>query len=219
MQLLKISLSCLVLLACIEASCQDTTTNSIYFLSGPNYSFYRGNDLVQDLFKPSVTYTHGLGYKRRFDRGVSSRVQVQQLIQGMQDKITWTDETGSTISESPILFRMEYVVLSAMLEKSFGTKQIFKVFGGGYGAYNYRSFSLIQSEVIFFGSYTDFTSKTEKMDFGLAAGFGFSYPLAKALRLNLDFTNFFGLTNSLNVQDIVRKLNSTNAMLGFEFRF
>ncbi len=202
-----------------DAKAQDSLSNSIYFLAGANYSLFRGNDLIKDVFEPSITYTNSLGYKRAFTHGLSARMQVQQLVQGMQDEITWTNETGAVISKSPFLMRMEYVSLSALLEKSFGSRKYFRVFAGGYGAYNYRSYSLMQSGEFIPGSYLDFTSSTEKTDIGIAAGIGFSYPVAKTIRINLDFTNMLGITNALRLENTTRKFNSTNAMLGFEFLF
>ena len=129
--------------------------------------------------------------------------------------------SGPPYLNADFLKRMAYLNVPILAEYSFGSKIRFHFNGGIFAGLLLESSSITRYE----NGGPDFESSPggvyKQFNAGLATGIGISYPLSKALKINLETSQQFGL---LNVEDNPQfnstiRLNVFSFMTGLSFCF
>ncbi len=190
---------------------------------GPSLKSLRGNDILDknnnDL---SFGFSSGLTFQYNFPKLVSIRTNISFERKGFTAQRSATEQNRNQIGEITFHSNFDYLIIPILGRLTFGKRINFFVNAGSYIGYLIKQTDVTES----FGKYpkteNDNTANYKRTDLGIITGLGARFPIKNKLFLSLEIRNNFGLTNISSVSvmnDGSIKTNSTNLLIGIEYRF
>jgi hypothetical protein len=168
------------------------------------------------VYNPKATlngFTGGLYLNYNFNKRLSIKSGIAYERKGFRDSFAGTTAIGqSSIYEMG--YNLDYLVVPLLMRANFGNKIRFFVNGGPYLGYLVKQQDV--SNLPNFPMLTDANFTEKKIDLGISAGVGCSYPINELISITVEARNNLALI-SLNDGVNSNNNNSTNFNLGITY--
>lgn len=212
----------IVLILCSSLTFAQTNKFEIGLEMGPSLISLRGNDIIDKNNDLSFGFSSGLTFQYNFPKLISIRTNISFERKGLTTQGTATDQYGNQIGEITFHSNLDYLTIPILGRLTFGKKINIFVNAGPYIGYLIKQTDVTEA----FGEHpkteTDNTDNFKRIDFGITTGLGARFPIKKKLFLSVEIRNNLGITNISSVSvvnDGAIKTNSTNLLIGIEYRF
>jgi len=212
----------IILILCSSLVFGQTNKYEVGLELGPSLNSLRGNDILDKNNDFSFAFSSGLTFQYNFPKFISIRTNISFERKGLTTQGSATDQDGNQIGELTIHSNFDYLTIPILGRLTFGKKINFFVNAGPYIGYLIKQTDVTEA----FGEYpkteNDNTDNFKRTDLGITTGLGVRFPIKNKLFLSLEIRNNFGLTNISSVpvvNDGAIKTNSTNLLIGIEYRF
>jgi hypothetical protein len=186
----------------------------------PSLIFLRGNDIIDNLHKPTIGFSGGLFFQYNFKKVVSLRTNIAFERKGSVLTSQTTDIIGNPLGEVNTHTNFDYLTLPILVRATFGKKVQFLVNAGPYFGYLIKQTFVIKGDNIPTTT-SDNTFHDKRFDTGISTGLGLSVPIKTKFAFSFEVRNNLGLYNVSAVRvanNGTIKTNSTNFLLGFTYK-
>jgi opacity protein-like surface antigen len=191
---------------------------------GPSLKSLRGNDFIDDNKDISFGFSVGLTFQYNFPKLISIRTNISYEKKGSSSKFKATDELGNPIGDINFGSNFDYLIIPLLVRFTFFKRTNFFVNAGPYFGYLIKQRNFTEAFGEFPKEEIDNIDNYKRNDFGISAGLGVRFPIKNKLFLSLEIRSNIGISNISSfpipsVNDWIIKTNSTNLLIGFEYRF
>lgn len=186
---------------------------------GPNVSILYGNDILKDYHTPALGFSGGISFQYNFTPVISLRTNIFYEQKGSNSNIPVINIDGQIMYQSKMRTQFNQLTVPILLRVNFGRQGNFFVNAGPFMGFNISARGHLPK---IDAAPSNITHQFERIDFGLSAGFGASFPISKSFAATVEVRNNLGLLNLgrdnvINNQTI--KTNTTNLLVGFAYKF
>ena len=188
---------------------------------GPSLKTLYGNDVIENYNDLSFGFSSGLTFQYNFPKLVSIRTNISFERKGLTAKGISTDKYGNEIGEGTIHVNFDYLTMPILGRLTFGKKINYFVNAGPYLGYLIKQNDVTEAIGEYPKSETDNTDNFERLDFGITAGLGISFPISSKIFISFEIRNNLGLLNISSIpvmNDASIKTNSTNLLIGIVYK-
>lgn len=210
----------LLLLTVLGTTYGQTNKFDIGVEGSPSLIFLRGNDIIDNLHKPTIGFSGGLFFQYNFKKVVSLRTNIAFERKGSVLTSQTTDINGNPLGEITTNTNFDYLTLPVLVRATFGKKVQFFVNAGPYFGYLIKQTFISKGDNIPTTT-SDNTSLDKRFDTGISSGIGLSVPIKTKFAFSFEVRNNLGLYNVSAVPVVNNgtiKTNSTNFLLGFTYK-
>jgi hypothetical protein len=210
----------LFLLTFLGTTYGQTNKFNIGVEGSPSLIFLRGNDIIDNLHKPTIGFYSGLFFQYNFKKIVSLRTNIAFERKGSVLSSQATDINGNPLGEFTTYTNFDYLTLPILVRATFGKKVEFFVNAGPYFGYLIKQTFVSKGEN-FPTTISDNKSLDKQFDTGITTGLGLSVPIKTKFSFSFEIRNNLGLYNISAVPLVNNgtiKTNSTNFLLGFTYK-
>lgn len=191
------------------------------FEGGPSATFTVGNDAVDLDTKPNFGFLVGIFGQYNFNNTYSLKLAANYQQKGSKLEISQPDSAGFSYVQDGKL-KLDYITIPLLFRGEFGSSSSLKFFAN---AGPYIGILLTNKTTLDANSttnqperVTDNTDSTKSTDFGITAGIGLQFSVAKSTLLTFEVRDDIGLTN---ISDYTSggstKTNSLSLIVGLSF--
>jgi len=212
----------IVFILCSSLTFAQTNKFEVGLEMGPSLVSFRGNDILDNNNDLSFGFSSGLTFQYNFPKLISIRTNISFERKTLTTQYMVTDQYGNETGEITFHSYFDYLTIPILGRLTFGKKINFFVNAGPYIGYLIKQTDVVEAFGEFEKTKTDNTDNYKRTDFGITTGLGARFPVKKKLYLSIEIRNNFGLTNISSisvVNDGSIKTNSTNLLVGIEYRF
>lgn len=218
---IKSLLAGLLFLTFWGTTCGQTNKFDIGVEGSPSLIFLRGNDIIDNLHKPTIGFSGGLFFQYNFKKVVSLRTNIAFERKGsvLTYEIT-TNSNGNSFEKVTTNTNFDYLILPILVRATFGKRVQFFVNAGPYFGYLIKQTFVTKGDNIPTTT-NDNTSLNKRFDTGISTGLGLSVPIKTKFLFSFEVRNNLGLYNVRAVSVVnngTTKTNSTNFLLGFAYK-
>ena len=182
--------------------------------ASPSITFLKGSSFIENFYDPTLGFSGGLSFQYNIGKRIALRTNIAYERKGGISRNNFY-YNGNLIQNSSINFNFDYLTLPILVRFSFGKKVKYFVNTGPYFGYLLSQTFVTKGDN--FNTWTnDYTSATNKFDFGVSFGTGLQYPLKEKIYLSSEIRGNLGLYNTIPNGDT--KVNSVNLLLGIAYR-
>jgi hypothetical protein len=178
--------------------------------------------MIDEFDDPSFGFSYGAAFQYNFPRLISLRTNVSFERKGFTAPFTTTDLTGTPTGEETIHENFDYITIPLLTRISIGEKIHFFANVGPYIGYLIKQAQVTEMTEDHPRYEGEATDNFNKIDYGLTAGIGSRIPIKHKLFLSIEIRNNLGFPN-ISARPVVNngaiKTNSSNLLLGIEYRF
>lgn len=178
---------------------------------------------VDNPFKDALS---GVGFGFNFKRNLNERLAFKVGIN--YEQMGWANRNAAfepdTIprpgffSYADILYRLTYLNTPILCEYNFGKKLQFNISAGAFVGFLLSSKTIIKYKNVPNPDEESANNNFKSINGGVAVGLGLSYPLTSTIKINLQGSQQFGLTNvGKNASNSTTKLNAFSLTTGLSF--
>jgi len=210
----------LFLLTVLGTTYGQTNKFDVGVEGSPSLIFLRGNDIIDNLHKPTIGFSGGLFFQYNFKKVVSLRTNIAFERKGSVLSSQTTDINGDPLGEITTNTNFDYLTLPILVRATFGKKVQFFVNAGPYFGYLIKQIFVSKGDNIPTTT-SDNTSLDKRFDTGISTGLGLSIPIKTKFAFSFEVRNNLGLYNVSAVpvaNNGTIKTNSTNFLLGFTYK-
>jgi hypothetical protein len=210
----------LFLLTVLGTTYGQTNKFDVGVEGSPSLIFLRGNDIIDNLHKPTIGFSGGLFFQYNFKKVVSLRTNIAFERKGSVLSSQTTDINGNPLGEITTNTNFDYLTLPILVRATFGKKVQFFVNAGPYFGYLIKQTFVSKGDNIPTTT-SDNTSLDKRFDTGISTGLGLSVPIKTKFAFSFEVRNNLGLYNVSAVpfaNNGTIKTNSTNFLLGFTYK-
>ena len=210
----------LFLLAVLGTTYGQTNNFDIGVEGSSSLICLRGNDILDNLHKPTIGFSSGLFFQYNFKKLVSLRTNIAFERKGSTSTFQVTDMFAKPLGEINIKTIYDYLTLPILIRTTFGKKVQFFVNAGPYFGYLIKGTLVSEGENIL-ATTNDITSSINRFDTGISTGLGLSIPIKNKFAFSFEIRNNLGLYNVSAVPVVnygTIKTNSTNFLWGFTYK-
>lgn len=186
----------------------------------PTLSFLRGNDIIDNSHKSTISFAGGLFFQYNFKKIISLRTNIFFERKGSIFTSQANDINGNPLGEITTNTNFDYLTFPVLVRATFGKKVQYFVNAGPYFGYLIKQ-TLVSKGANVPTTRRDNTSLDKRFDIGISTGLGLSVPIKSKFALSIEVRNNLGLYNVSAVPVVNNgtiKTNSTNFLLGFTYK-
>jgi len=189
--------------------------------TGPSAIFLRGNFFPSGVYGARIGYASGISFQYNRNSHVSFRTGIHFQRKGAQLKLPFTDANGNEIQGSRTRSNFDYLTMSFLTRISFGKQRRIFLNAGPYTGYLIQQTDITTSSGSKFRVSHNHTRTYDRIDLGIASGFGATLPIRESLVMSVEVRNNLGLINLVapSTDDGTLRTNSTVLLLGLAYRF
>lgn len=210
----------LFLLTNLETTYGQTNKFDIGVEGSPSLIFLRGNDIIDNLHKPTIGFSTGLFFQYNFKKVVSLRTNIAFERKGSVLTSLTTDINGNQLGKMTTNTNFDYLTLPILVRTTFGQKVQVFVNAGPYFGYLIKQTFVSKVDNIPTTTSNN-TTLDKRFDTGITTGLGFSIPIKTKFAFSCEVRNNLGLYNVSAVpvsNNGTIKTNSTNFLFGFTYK-
>lgn len=182
--------------------------------ASPSITFLKGSSFMENFYDPTLGFSGGFSFQYNIGKRIALRTNIAYERKGGINRNNFYYD-GNLIKNSSINFNFDYLTLPILVRFSFGKRVKYFVNTGPYFGY-LLSQTFVTKGDNFNTRTNDYTSATNKFDFGVSFGTGLQYPIKEKIYLSSEIRGNLGLYNTIPGGDT--KVNSVNLLFGIAYR-